>query len=283
MGLGRLFGFSKNRVSLPKKESLEGWVQCEACKEFLYEEKFDAEFCCCPKCGFHHPISVEERLRLLVDPGTFVEIDPHLSSLDPLGFSDEEGYAAKLKRVQKESETTEAIITGEAHIEGKRVALGVMNYRFMGGSMGSCVGEKIARLIERAEEFSLPLLIFCNSGGARMQESIFSLMQMAKISSCLAQYQKKGGFYISILLHPTMGGVTASFGMLGDLIIAEPKALIGFAGPRVIQQTIGQILPENAQKSEFLLEKGMIDFICSRRRLRATLSQLVQFFGRGEQ
>jgi len=229
----------------------------------------------CPKCDYHFRISASERLPYLVDEGTFLEVEDGLSPKDFLGFKD---YKEKLKSSRKKTGLKDAIISGEARIGGQPVQIVIMDFNFMGGSMGSVVGEKIVRAVERAIEKRTPFIAVAASGGARMQEGILSLMQMAKTSAAVAMLGETGLPFISVLTDPTFGGVTASFAMLGDIILAEPKSLIGFAGPRVIEQTIKQQLPAGFQRAEFLLEHGMVDMIVSRREMRATLGKVLEFF-----
>ncbi len=261
----------------PKKVKIpEGlWVKCDNCKEIIYRKEVEKNFKVCPKCDYHFRITASERLPYLVDEGTFVEVEDGLSPKDFLGFKD---YKDKLKSSRKKTGLKDAIISGDAKIGGSPIALIVMDFNFMGGSMGSVVGEKITRAVERAIERQVPFLSVACSGGARMQEGILSLMQMAKTSAAVARLGEAGLPYISVLTDPTFGGVTASFAMLGDLILAEPKSLIGFAGPRVIEQTIKQQLPAGFQRSEFLLEHGMIDMIVARKDMRATLGRILDFF-----
>lgn len=249
------------------------WVKCDSCKEILYKEDVKNNFSVCPNCGKHFRLSARRRITQVIDKGTFCEINENMQTLDPLNFS---GYVDKIKLLQEKTNIQEAIQTGIGKIEGIDVAIGVMDGNFMMGSMGSVVGEKIACLIEEAIVKKLPLILFCVSGGARMQEGIVSLMQMAKTSNSLAKLNEAGLLYISVLTDPTTGGVTASFAMLGDIIIAEPDALIGFAGPRVIEQTMKQSLPEGFQKSEFLLEHGFIDMIIERKDMKSTLAQILR-------
>lgn len=249
------------------------WVKCDSCKEILYKEDVKNNFSVCPSCGKHFRLSARRRIAQVIDEGTFCEINENMQTLDPLNFS---GYVDKIKLLQEKINIQEAIQTGIGKIEGIDVAIGVMDGNFMMGSMGSVVGEKIACLIEEAITKKLPLILFCVSGGARMQEGIVSLMQMAKTSNSLAKLSEAGLLYISVLTDPTTGGVTASFAMLGDIIIAEPDALIGFAGPRVIEQTMKQSLPEGFQKSEFLLEHGFIDMIVERKDMKSTLAQILR-------
>ena len=261
----------------PKKVKIpEGlWVKCDNCKEIIYRKEVEKNFKVCPKCDYHFRISASERLPYLVDEGSFVEVEDGLSPKDFLNFKD---YKDKLKNSRKKTGLKDAVISGEAKIGGKPVSLVVMDFDFMGGSMGSVVGEKITRAIERAIEKRTPFVSVASSGGARMQEGILSLMQMAKTSAAAARLGEAGLPFISVLTDPTFGGVTASFAMLGDIIIAEPKSLIGFAGPRVIEQTIKQQLPAGFQRAEFLLEHGMIDAIVPRREMRVTLGKILDFF-----
>lgn len=254
------------------------WIKCNSCKEIIYRKEVDNNHKVCPKCGYHFPISVEERIAQLIDEGTFQEFDGHLTPEDPLEFRDSIKYKHRLKNYQKKTGYNDAIVTGTGAIEGQQIVLGILNFSFMGGSMGSVVGEKIARAVDKAIEVKSPLIIVNASGGARMQEGILSLMQMAKSSAAIARLGDAGLPFISILTDPTFGGVTASFAMLGDIIIAEPKALIGFAGPRVIEQTIKQQLPPNFQRSEFLFEHGMIDIIVERKMLKSTIAKVATYF-----
>ncbi|MBI5180698.1 MAG: acetyl-CoA carboxylase carboxyltransferase subunit beta [Nitrospirae bacterium] len=266
---------AEKKVKIP--EGL--WIKCNSCKEIIYRKEVDNNHKVCPKCGYHFPISVEERIAQLVDEGTFKEFDRHLAPEDPLEFRDSTiKYKHKLRNYQKKTGYNDAIVVGIGAIEGSQVVLGILNFSFMGGSMGSVVGEKIARAVEKAIELKLPLIIVNASGGARMQEGILSLMQMAKSSAAIARLGDACLPFVSILTDPTFGGVTASFAMLGDIIIAEPKALVGFAGPRVIEQTIKQQLPAGFQRSEFLFEHGMIDIIVERKRLKNMLAKIVAYF-----
>lgn len=251
------------------------WVKCDSCKEIIYKKEIDKNLKICPKCNYHFRISARERIQLLVDENSFAEIDTGLSSTDPLGFRDKVTYRERLEESRKKSELEEAAVSGEATIAGHPVVVVIMDFSFMGGSMGSVVGEKVMRAAEVALEQKKPLITVASSGGARMQEGIFSLMQMARVSAALARLNDGGGLYLSVLADPTFGGVTASFAMLGDIIIAEPKSLIGFAGPRVIEQTIKQQLPDDFQRAEFLLDHGMIDAVVDRRELRKTLGRII--------
>ncbi|MFA5073454.1 MAG: acetyl-CoA carboxylase, carboxyltransferase subunit beta [Nitrospirota bacterium] len=256
------------------------WVKCENCKEIIYRKEVDKNYKVCPKCDYHFRISASERLPYLLDEGSFLEVEDGLSPKDFLGFKD---YKDRLKSHRKKTGLKDAIISGEAKIGGRPVSVVVMEFSFMGGSMGSVVGEKITRAVERAIEKKLPFIAVSSSGGARMQEGILSLMQMAKTSAAVAQLGEAGLPFISVVTDPTFGGVTASFSMLGDIIIAEPKSLVGFAGPRVIEQTTKQQLPAGFQRAEFLLEHGMIDMIVSRRELRTTLARILDFFEERQQ
>ncbi len=260
-----------------KGKTPEGlWVKCEGCKEIIYKKEIERNLKICPKCSYHFRISSRERLKLLVDEGSLVEMDEGLMTVDPLHFKDSISYKDRIKENQKKSTLNEAVISGDALIKGHPVCLVVMDFSFMGGSMGSVVGEKVARAAERAIENKQPLITVASSGGARMQEGIFSLMQMAKVSASIGKLKDNGILYISILCDPTFGGVTASFASLGDIIIAEPKSLIGFAGPRVIEQTIKQPLPDDFQRADFLLAHGMIDLVLDRKNLRESLSRIFE-------
>lgn len=254
------------------------WIKCDGCKEILSKPELEQNLNVCPRCQHHFRMGAKARLDLLVDPDSFKEWDAGLRSLDPLGFKDQKSYVERLKAARKSTGMEECLLSGTATIGGFPVSLSVMEFEFMGGSMGSAVGEKVTRAIERAVEGRVPFIAVTCSGGARMQESVLSLMQMAKTSAALGRLAKASLPYISILTDPTTGGVTASFAMLGDILIAEPKALIGFAGPRVIQDTIRQELPAGFQRSEFLLEHGFVDMIVERKNLRPVLIQLLGYF-----
>ncbi len=255
------------------------WTKCEECDEIIYRQEIEKNLNVCPNCGHHMPWPARARLQALLDADTFEEFDTNLESQDPLGFVDSKKYRDRIRSTKKALGESDAFISGTGKIDGQLVSIGAFVFEFMGGSMGSVVGEKVTRVFERAVELNTPAIVFSASGGARMQEGIFSLMQMAKTSAAIARFRDIHKPYISVLLHPTTGGVAASFSWLGDVVIAEPKALIGFAGPRVIEQTIRQKLPEGFQRSEFLLEKGMIDAIVHRKDLRAKLSQLIGLLG----
>ena len=249
------------------------WVKFNICKEILYKEDLKSNYSRCPNCGKYFRISARRIIKQIIDEGTFEEIDADMRTSDLLKF---EGYKEKIQALQEKTKIQEAIQTGTGNINGLKVAIGVMDSNFMMGSMGSVVGEKITRLVEKAIQEKLPVILFCVSGGARMQEGIISLMQMAKTSSAIAKLDEAGLLYISVLTDPTTGGVTASFASLGDIILAEPGALIGFAGPRVIEQTIKQKLPEGFQSAEFLLEHGFIDKIVERKDMKNTLYNIVK-------
>ncbi len=255
------------------------WVKCAGCSQAIYNKELATTINVCPKCGHHFRLSAAERLKMLFDGGEWTEYDRGLVSTDPLKFTDTKPYRARLDASIESTGLKDAIITASGRIDGIETVVAAMEYGFIGGSMGVVVGEKITRAIERAIERRLPVVIVCCSGGARMMEGALSLMQMAKISGALARLDKARLPYLSVLTDPTTGGVTASFAMLGDLNIAEPKALIGFAGPRVIEQTIRQTLPEGFQRSEFLLEKGMVDLIVDRRELKAAIAKALRFMG----
>jgi len=260
----------------PRSKVAEGmWLKCNHCREIVYRKEVDRNNKVCPKCEYHFPISVMERIGLLTDLGSFKEWDTDLEAQDPLNFHDTKSYRERVKAQQDKTGRKDALVIGEGLINGGRVVLCVFDFGFMGGSMGSVVGEKLCRAIDRALERKLPVILVTASGGARMQEGILSLMQMAKTSAAVAKLGEAKLPFISILADPTFGGVTASIAMLGDVIIAEPKALIGFAGPRVIEQTIKQQLPDQFQRAEFLLEHGMIDMIVERKQLKETVGTLV--------
>jgi acetyl-CoA carboxylase carboxyl transferase subunit beta len=251
------------------------WVKCENCGEIIYKKEVGRNLDVCPKCNYHFRISAATRINIIFDEGSFKESDEDIEPMDPLAFKDVKKYKERLKAAQKKCRINDALISGEAKIDGKKVLAAVFEFSFMGGSMGSVVGEKITRLAEKAAAVAQPLIIFSSSGGARMHEGLLSLMQMAKTSAALARLRDKGVPFISVITDPTTGGVTASFAMLGDVIIAEPKALIGFAGPRVIEQTIGGKLPDGFQRSEYLLEHGMLDMIVERKNLKSVLSKTI--------
>jgi len=279
VGFLGLFTWNKPKIKtkLTKTDGFGGWIKCTKCEEMIHANELQENHNCCPKCDHHYRLSAAQRIHLVADPKTFQELYAAIKPADPLNFVDSETYKERTAKAQKKTANDEAILTGTCKINGKKAAVGALDFGFMGGSMGSVVGERITRLIEHAIKEKMPLILFSSSGGARMQESIYSLMQMAKTSAALAKLHNSGILYISVLTNPTTGGVTASFASLGDLIIAEPNALIGFAGPRVVEQTIRQKLPDTAQKSEFLLEKGMIDCIVKRGDLKDKLAFFISF------
>ncbi len=257
------------------------WLRCEDCGETIFRQESARLMNVCPQCGYHMYLSAPDRIRWVLDEGTFEEWDADLMPTDPLGFSDKKAYADRLKAEQKRTGLRDAAITGTGMIRARRVAFGVTDSAFIMGSMGSVVGERLTRLIERATRDNLPLIIVSGSGGgARMHEGILSLMQMAKVSAALARYDAAGGLFISVLTNPTMGGVAASFASLGDLVFAEPKALIGFAGPRTIKATIRLELPKGFQTSEFLLEHGYIDRIVRRSELKSEIARAIDYCGK---
>ena len=260
---------SRERLEIPP----DAWDKCDECGHVDLREKFERLLQVCPQCGHHRRIAARRYVEILSDPGSFVELFGELRSVDPLGF---EGYGARLERAYREVGPQEAVVTGHATLTGVELNLGVMDFNFLGGSMASVVGEKIARLGARSQEREVPLVIVSASGGARMQEGVLSLMQMAKTSVVLAALRDAGIPFVSILTNPTTGGVSASYALQGDVVLAEPGAVIGFAGPRVIKQTIGQDLPEGFQTAEFLLEHGMIDAVVPRAVLGATCARLVR-------
>ena len=265
------------RIDRPRSTVPEGlWVKCEGCKEIVYSRDLDRNLKVCPKCGYHFRIDARTRISLLLDDPDPRELFAGVSPVDPLNFRDSKRYRDRLKTYQQAVGERDAVIVVQGTIEEVPVMLAVMEYRFMGGSMGSVVGEKITRAAERALERKWPLVVVSASGGARMQEGVLSLMQMAKISAALARLRTARLPYVSVLTDPTTGGVTASFAMLGDLNIAEPGALIGFAGPRVIEQTIRQSLPEGFQRSEFLLEHGFLDLVVQRSEMKETLARCLR-------
>ena len=268
----------KKEIREEPKPSGQLWVKCNSCNEIIYRKVIERNLQVCPKCNYHFQIPARRRIDSVVDPGTFIECDADLISTDPIEFKDSKRYPSRIKESQEKTGQKDAILCGEARIEGQPTMIGIFEFNFMGGSLGSVVGEKITRLIERAIEKRVGVVIFCASGGARMQEGILSLMQMAKTSGALAKLQEASLLYISVLTDPTTGGVSASIAMLGNVIIAEPKAMIGFAGPRVIKDTIRAELPEGFQRAEYLLEHGMVDLIVERKDLRHTLASLLEMF-----
>jgi acetyl-CoA carboxylase carboxyl transferase subunit beta len=279
-----LFSRSKPKIKVQttKKDGYSGWIKCSGCAELIHANELGQNCNCCPKCNYHYRLSLKQRIELLADEGTYVEHFTEIKPTDALGFVDTKSYRTRLDQARSKTGRDDAISTGVCRLNQRLIALAVLDFSFMGGSMGSVVGERLACLIEMAREKRFPLIIVSASGGARMQESILSLMQMAKTAAALGKLHEAKVPYISLLTNPTTGGVTASFATLGDVIVAEPDALIAFAGPRVVEQTIGQKLPPKAQKSEFLLERGMVDCIVKRSDLKARLSSLVEFFSDNE-
>nr|QVY57924.1 acetyl-CoA carboxylase carboxytransferase beta subunit [Betaphycus gelatinus] len=264
------------KITLQVPEGL--WIKCDRCGLLMYNRALNKNYKVCPQCKNHFPTSSYDRIEQIIDKNSWLPINTKLESTDPLGFRDKKLYSKRLQDMQSKTGLLDAVQTGIGNIGNITIALGIMDFRFMGGSMGSVVGEKLTRLIEKATELEKPVLILCASGGARMQEGMLSLMQMAKISSALYKHQQKGLLYIPILTSPTTGGVTASFAMLGDIIIAEPNALIAFAGRRVIEQTIQEDLPENFQTSEYLFKHGFVDLIIPRTQLKNKLYQILSFY-----
>jgi acetyl-CoA carboxylase carboxyl transferase subunit beta len=257
------------------------WIKCPGCGASVYRKEVERRLNVCPKCEYHFYVSARQRIAQVLDEGTFEPMDEHLRPVDPLEFADRKSYAERLEAEQRRTGLNDAVLTGSGMVRARRVAFAVTDSAFIMGSMGSVVGERLTRLIERATEQNLPLIIISGSGGgARMHEGILSLMQMAKVSAALARYDESGGLFISVLTNPTMGGVAASFASLGDLVFAEPRALIGFAGPRTIKATIGIELPEGFQTSEFLLEHGFIDRIVARKQLKSEIARTIDYCGK---
>ncbi|MFI0435530.1 MAG: acetyl-CoA carboxylase, carboxyltransferase subunit beta [Parachlamydiaceae bacterium] len=268
----------KIKIQTTKKDGYSGWLKCTHCNELIHAKELEQNQNCCPKCVYHYRLPTDERIKSLSDPESFDMLFDNLHPVDALKFVDTEPYPHRITMAQEKSGSNEAVVVGTCLLNNHKIALGVFDFNFMGGSMGSVVGERLTLLIEYALDRRLPVVIVSTSGGARMQESILSLMQMAKTSAALAKLHEAAIPYISILTNPTTGGVTASFASLGDVIIAEPNALICFAGPRVIEQTIGQQLPVGAQKSEFLLQHGMIDCIINRHDLKQKIADFLDYF-----
>jgi acetyl-CoA carboxylase carboxyl transferase subunit beta len=267
----------KIKVQTTKKDGFSGWLKCTHCTELIHTNELNQNCNCCPKCDYHYRLSAQERINLLADEGTFSEFHQNIQPVDPLNFTDTQAYTDRIAAAKQVAGHNEAVVVGTCRLHGTPTALGVMNYNYMAGSMGSVVGERLCLLMEQALETRLPLIIIATSGGARMQESILSLMQMAKTSACLARLHEAKIPYLSVLTNPTAGGVTASFAALGDIIVAEPNALICFAGPRVIEQTLKQKLPPDAQKSEFFLKHGMIDAVVRRQELKQSLGTFLDY------
>jgi acetyl-CoA carboxylase carboxyl transferase subunit beta len=274
---------SWDQVATPRRnvDVPEGlWLKCPACGEMIYRKTMEEQKHTCPACRHHFRVNAQQRIDMLVDPGSFEEMDTDVGPRDVLRFTDKKAYEKRLSDEQKKTGNKDALRAGRAFVKGRPIMLAVMDFAFMGGSMGAVVGEKITRAVERATRENLPLVVVSCSGGARMQESTISLMQMAKTSAALARFDEAGGLFISVLADPTYGGTTASFAMLGDVIFAEPKALIGFAGPRVIANTIRAELPEGFQTAEFLLEKGFVDRIVGRYDLRSDIARVIDYCGK---
>jgi len=267
------------RMFRRKRDLPEGlWMKCDDCGSLIYRKEVEQNHRVCPECAFHFTLPARDRIQLLVDPDSFEELWPDLAPADPLSFVALSSYKDKIEEAQKATGLKDAIVTGRAKLDGHDILIGVTDSRFLMGSMGSVVGEKVARTFETARDLGVPVVFVSGSGGgARMYEGMLSLMQMAKTSAAIARYQDAGGFYISVLTHPTMAGVMASFASLGDLTVAEPRALIGFTGPRVIQETIKQDLPEGFQTSEFLLDHGFLDRIVERKTMRAELAMILGY------
>jgi len=273
-----LFDFLSSKPSKPqptKSEAPSHWIKCQSCQALMYYKEIEKQHYVCPKCGFHLRIGVKERISLLCDEGSFVEMDATLRPVDPLKFVDKKSYKKRIEEAEAKTGRTSSVVSGECAINGVNTQLVIFDFSFMGGSLGSVEGEKIVRAVNRAIAKKEGLIIISASGGARMQESSFSLMQMSKTSAALAKLAKANLPYISVLTDPTMGGVSASFATLGDIIIAEPGALIGFAGQRVIKQTIGSDLPEGFQRAEFLLDHGAVDMVVNRNEMKKTISDLL--------
>jgi len=281
--LQKLPSTSWDQVTTPRRnvDVPEGlWLKCPACGEMIYRKTMEEQKHTCPDCRHHFRVDARQRIEMLVDPGSFEEMDDSIAPRDFLHFTDKKTYSQRLAEEQKKTGANDGLRAGRAFVKGRPVMLAVMDFAFMAGSMGAVVGEKITRAVERATRENLPLVLVSCSGGARMQESTISLMQMAKTSAALARFDEAGGLFVSVLADPTYGGTTASFAMLGDVIFAEPKAMIGFAGPRVIANTMRAELPEGFQTAEFLLEKGFIDRIVSRHELRSDIARVIDYCGK---
>lgn len=275
--------FSRNKPNIQQTSQRSNfptglWMKCDGCRELVLQEEVNRNLSVCPKCKHHYRLGARKRVKLILDENSFVELDQNVTSENPLNFVDKVPYAKRVKEAQIKTGEKDGFISGQGTINGRVVQIGTFNFSFMGGSMGAVIGEKVTRLFERSFDKKEPAIIITTSGGARMQEGALSLMQMAKTCSALRKLHEEGIPYWALLTDPTTGGVAASFAMLGDLILAEPNALIGFAGPRVIQQTIKQDLPVGFQRSEFLLKHGLIDSIVERHNLRDTFTRLVNFF-----
>ena len=270
--------FKKKETPPEEEKAMDAlWSKCNACQEIIYKKELERNLHVCPKCSYHFPIQSQKRIAIVADEGSFNELDKELAPVDPISFRDLKRYSDRLHEAQHKTGLKDAFITGRCDIHGTPAMIGVFDFGFLGGSLGSVVGEKIARMVEKAMDEKIGVIIFTSSGGARMQEGILSLMQMAKTSAALSLLRKERLPYISVLTDPTLGGVTASFGMLGDIIMAEPRAMIGFAGPRVIKETIKADLPPGFQRAEYLLQHGMIDLIIERKKLKKTVGKLLDF------
>ncbi len=268
--------FKKKETPPTEEKAIDAlWSKCNACQEIIYKKELERNLHVCPKCSYHFPIQAHNRIAIVADDDSFREFDRELAPIDPISFRDLKRYSDRLHEAQHKTGVKDAFTTGRCDIHGAPAMIGVFDFGFLGGSLGSVVGEKIARMVEKAMDEKIGTIIFTSSGGARMQEGILSLMQMAKTSAALSLLRKERLPYISVLTDPTLGGVTASFGMLGDIIMAEPRAMIGFAGPRVIKETIKAELPAGFQRAEYLLKHGMIDLIVERRKLKKTLGKLL--------
>jgi acetyl-CoA carboxylase carboxyl transferase subunit beta len=268
--------FKKKETPVKEEKAIDAlWSKCNVCQEIIYKKELERNLNVCPKCSYHFPIQAQKRLAIVADDGSFKEFDRELVPVDLISFRDLKRYSDRLHEAQQKTGLKDAFITGRCEIHQLPAMVGVFEFDFLGGSLGSVVGEKIARMVEKAMDEKIGAIIFTSSGGARMQEGILSLMQMAKTSAALSRLRQARLPYISVLTDPTTGGVTASFGMLGDIILAEPGALIGFAGPRVIKETIKADLPPGFQRAEYLLQHGMIDLIVERRRLKETLGKFL--------
>jgi len=275
MSLFDFFSSKPNKPQPSKSEAPSHWIKCKSCQALMYYKEVEKQHYVCPKCGYHLRIGVKERIELLCDEGSFVEMDASLRPIDPLKFVDKKSYKKRIEEAEAKTGRTSSVVSGECTMNGVATQLVIFDFSFMGGSLGSVEGEKIVRAIDRAIANKEGVIIISASGGARMQESSFSLMQMSKTSAALAKLAKNGLPYISVLTDPTMGGVSASFATLGDIIIAEPGALIGFAGQRVIKQTIGSDLPDGFQRAEFLLEHGAVDMVVNRNEMKKTISDIL--------
>ncbi len=265
----------QKEIKKAEKEDESLWIKCSSCQELLYRKEVERNLHVCLKCSYHFPISVEKRIALTFDTNSFNEFYAHIEPVDFLKFKDTKSYKTRLIETREMTKRNDAVVCGSARIEGMEVLCAIFDFSFMGGSLGSVVGEKITRLLEQGRDRKVPVIVFCASGGARMQEGIMSLMQMSKVSGAIYQLKSARVPYITVLTDPTLGGVSASIAMLGDVIIGEPKAMIGFAGPRVIKETIKEELPHGFQRAEYLVEHGMIDFIASRKELRQKLHNLL--------